>query len=204
MGNISQSQNSWSEYQWEQQIRREEHHLSRYYRELPSLLDLPSEQDLIFPPDEPPSDAAPESDKIDFLHLWRKEEDEEDFDFISPVLSNCEMLNQLDRLTVAWNILAATKLRADLELPGLGISCAYGKLLVRAAYFIDIDPEENRPLKLCLGKRALSDLKNLVSALVKIQSLQPAVKVQISRQIEILSLIREQLFDLLQSTRELQ
>ena len=123
------SQN-WNEFQWEQEIRRDERRISCYYRELPECLDLPGEEEMIFNsllsrPDLVPTGGAPDS-----LRSWRPGEEDDDDD--EPLFDDnsrrpgSELIIQLDHLAVEWNTLAVSRLRAGLELPGLGICCAFG------------------------------------------------------------------------------
>ena len=196
----------WNEFRWEHEIRRDERRISCYYRELPGCLDLPGEEDMIFNsllsrPDLVPTGASPDS-----LRTWRPPEDEEDDEESEgqrPPRPADEVVEQLDRLASEWNALAASRLRSNLELPGLGISCAYGKLLARAADFVDTDENRERALKISLGKRALADLNELTGELYRIISEQRSLRVPIGLQIELLGHIRERLIDQLERVRAL-
>lgn len=199
------SQN-WNEFQWEREIRRDERRISCYYRELPECLDLPGEEEMIFNsllsrPDLVPSGGTPDS-----LRSWRPDVEEEEDD--EPAFDDnsrrpgSELVIQLDHLAVEWNTLAVSRLRAGLELPGLGICCAFGKLLARTADFIDtIDPAE-RALRISLGKRALADLNDLVGALRQLGEQQRSMAAPLELFIELLSHAREQLLDLLDNARQ--
>ena len=199
------SQN-WNEFQWEREIRRDERRISCYYRELPECLDLPGEEEMIFNsllsrPDLVPTGGAPDS-----LRSWRPDVEEEEDD--EPAFDDnsrrpgSELVIQLDHLAVEWNTLAVSRLRAGLELPGLGICCAFGKLLARTADFIDtIDPAE-RALRISLGKRALADLNDLVGALRQLGEQQHSMAAPLELFIELLSHAREQLLDLLDNARK--
>ena len=37
---------NWNEFQWENEIRRDERRISCYFRELPACLDLPGEEEM--------------------------------------------------------------------------------------------------------------------------------------------------------------
>ena len=93
--------------------------------------------------------------------------------------------------------------RADLELPGLGVSCAYAKLLARVADFIDTDETRDRALKLSLGKRSLSDLNELTGELSRLAGIQHSLREMLELHIELLAHVREQLIDLLTRLRTL-
>ena len=58
-------QDNWNEFQWENEIRRDERRISCYFRELPACLDLPGEEAMIFDslasrPDLVPTGSSPE------------------------------------------------------------------------------------------------------------------------------------------------
>ena len=207
MGDIPRPQDNWNEYRWEQEIRRDERRISCYYRELPACLDLPGEEDMIFSSLLSQPDLVPIGGNADSLRVWHSESEEEEddeFDAGAPARTGSEIIDQLDRLAVEWNVLSVTRLRADFELPGLGISCAYGKLLARTADFINLDDKDDRALKLSLGKRALSDLNELTGELERLGREQRSIKVQALLHVEMLSHVRERLLDQLQRIREQQ
>lgn len=207
MGDIPRPQDNWNEYRWEQEIRRDERRISCYYRELPACLDLPGEEDMIFSSLLSQPDLVPIGGNADSLRVWHSESDEDDDDDPdtgAPVRNGAEIIDQLDRLAVEWNVLSVTRLRADLGLPGLGISCAYGKLLARTADFINLDDRNDRALKLSLGKRALSDLNELTGELERLSREQRSLKVQAQLHVEMLSHVRERLLDQLQRLRDRQ
>ena len=199
-------QDNGNEFQWEHEIRRDERRISCYYRELPACLDLPGEEEMIFSSLLSRPDLVPIAQNPDSLRAWHgsPEEDDEEFDDEeSPRRPGSEVVDQLDHLAAEWNMLAASRLRADLELPGLGVSCAYAKLLARVADFIDTDETRDRALKLSLGKRSLSDLNELTGELSRLAGIQHSLREMLELHIELLAHVREQLIDLLTRLRTL-
>lgn len=199
-------QDNWNEFQWEHEIRRDERRISCYYRELPACLDLPGEEEMIFSSLLSRPDLVPTATNPDSLRTWRgAPEDEEEFDEEEPPprRPGSETVDQLDHLCAEWNILAATQLRADLDLPGLGVSCAYAKLLARVADFVDTDEIRDLALKLSLGKRSLADLNELTGELSRLAGIQHSIRSALLLHVELLAHVREQLIDQLTRLRTL-
>jgi len=181
MAEFKNNEEHWNEFQWEKEIRRDERRISCYFRELPVCLDPPGEEEMIFNSLLSSPDLVPTGGDPDSLRYWRHpdEEDEEDYDDAEDTPhrhSGTEIVNEIDRLATEWNVSCASSLRSTLNLRGLGIVCAFGKLLARTADFIDTDLETASGLKISLGKRALADLNDLVGGL---KQLRPAAFAQI-------------------------
>ncbi len=204
MAEFTGEERNWNEFQWEREIRRDERRISCYYRELAACLDLPGEEDMIFNSLLSRPDLVPTGGNTETLRYWQKdEEDDEEFDEEDfRRRPGSEVVEEIDRLATEWNVLCASRLRANLDLHGLGIACAYGKLLARAADFVDTDPEEARGLKISLGKRALSDLNELSGGLNKLGKFQPSLRSHLENQIEFLGHVRERLIDLVEPLRQ--
>ncbi len=203
MANIRQHPENWNEFQWENEIRRDERRISCYYRELPDCLDLPGEEDMIFNSLLSHPDLVPTGGSADSLRAWQPEEEEEDGELFeeNDRRPGSGLIAQLDRLAVEWNTLMVSELRPDLELPGLGISCAFGKLLARVADFVDTAEPSEKALRISLGKRSLADLNELAGALQQLGNSQHSLQTHLGLFIELLSHIREHLLELLADSR---
>ena len=159
------------EFQWEQELRREDRRISCYFRELPLCLDLPGEDEMIFEnmqasPGLIPAGANPGHwrlwDAPDFDHAGEDEPERELFRFHS---GGNDWLDRLDRMQVEWNTLAARSTEDAMTQIFLAVSCAFGKMYVHFSDFEDTVASELRPLKLCLGKRAIEDINELCNML---------------------------------------
>ncbi len=167
------------EFQWEQELRREDRRISCYFRELPLCLDLPGEDEMIFEnmqasPGLIPAGAAPGQwrmwDAPDFEQAGEDEPERELFRFHS---AGNDWLDRLDRMQVEWNMLAA-RAADDAAAPiFLAVSCALGKMQVHFTDFEDTVMRELRPLKLCLGKRTIEDINELCNMLQAAAQLLP-------------------------------
>lgn len=205
MADYRKYEENWNEFQWEREIRRDERRISCYFRELPGCLDLPGEEDMIFSSLLSHPDLVPTGGNPDSLRFWQKPEEEED-DEAEPEDSSrrpgAEIIDEIDRLATEWNVCCATLLRSNLDLHGLGIVCAFGKLLARVADFVDTDAETARGLKISLGKRALADLNELVGGIRRLCEMQHSLVPHASLTIELLGHVRERLVDLVEQLRK--
>jgi len=206
MAEFRNNEEHWNEFQWEKEIRRDERRISCYFRELPACLDLPGEEEMIFNTLLSSPDLVPSGGNPDSLRYWHRSEDEEEEDYEDPEDNRrrpgAEIVEEIDRLATEWNVCCAASLRSTLDLHGLGIVCAFGKLLARAADFVDTDQENARGLKISLGKRALADLNELVGGLERLRELQRSLKAEIALTVELLGHIRERLIDLVEQLRK--
>lgn len=206
MADYRKNEENWNEFQWEREIRRDERRISCYFRELPGCLDLPGEEDMIFSSLLSRPDLVPTGGNPDSLRFWqRPEEDDEEYDDAdeSPRRRpGAEIVDEIDRLATEWNVCCASTLRSNLDLHGLGIVCAFGKLLARAADFVDTDAETARGLKISLGKRTLADLNELVGGLEHLCELQHSLLSHAALAIELLGHVRERLIDLVEQLRK--
>ena len=206
MAEYRRNEENWNEYQWEREIRRDERRISCYFRELPGCLDLPGEEDMIFSNLLSHPDLVPTGGDPDTLRFWQKpdEDDEDDEEPGDPQRRHpgAEVIDEIDRLATEWNVCCASLLRSNLDLHGLGIVCAFGKLLARVADFVDTDEVTARGLKISLGKRAIADLNELVGGLQRICELQRSLVSHVTLAIELLGHVRERLVDLVEQLRK--
>lgn len=208
-----QHRKNWDEFQWEEEIRRDEQRISCYFRELSGCLDLPGEEELILN-----NISATSSDPV--IHNWsgssdsswhniwsddENNEDEEDEDN-SPTEedeSDEAVVNMADTLAADWNLFMVSKLRNNLFRSGLGIACAYGKLLSRLMDYREVDSRYRLPLKLSLGKRALGDITHLLKELPELAKRQKSLHSLVEMHFEQLLQIREELLNRMEQLRRL-
>ena len=204
MGRISKRHQHWDEFRWEEEIRRDERRISGYFRELAGCLDLPEEEELIYgqlssQPDLVPLPDAGES--------WREcfgSNDDEDEEFPERLANNrtveSSTVEELDMLCAEWNIFIAVKLPEVFYFRALGCSCAFAKLLARAADFLEPD-QDSKALQLSLGKRALRDLNETVDLLSGVAECHEFFREKVTMLISRLGEIRERLIFKLDSLR---
>ncbi len=188
---------SWDEFQWEEEIRRDERRISRYYGELASCLDLPGEDELIMGQLSGETDLVPKGCSADALRgrAFRDEEDDEEGDDYDAPRRTSEIVLQTDQLAARWNLELIRDLDPRAFLAGLGISCAYAKLLARLIDFTDADEEQEKGLKISLLKRSLADQNELLGMFGRLEKFQPSLRDLADAHRQGLARIRERLLD---------
>ena len=200
MANHSQYDN-WTEFQWENELRRDELRINRYFQELSTCVDLPDEEETIFKDlmaqkDLVPTGANSRQALTDFY--FRSEVfGEEDLQVQDLSRKNgYEQMQQIDKLAAAWTAYFSSGLPASLFQEGVGIICCFRKLLSRSCNFLEIEETEQPGLKISLGKRLLADLNELMGALRTINGLMPSHSQRVEEIIEHLQHIRENIVDI--------
>lgn len=194
---------TWNEFQWEQELRRHESRIARFFQDLVFCIDLPAEEAYgDFQLGGDPVPAAPGSTNP-ALQEWLRDHDEEDGEDAQPERRpTCfAPVDAIDQLGVTWNIITATKLDRDLLPCGMGINCAFAKLLARVADFTEPPKDSTTALRRTLGKRSLTDLKELSLMLESIAAEQTSLMPEISGIQSRLLIVREQLVDSLRELR---
>ena len=195
----------WNEFQWEQELRRDDRRITCYFRELPLCQDLPGEEEMIFEvmqsrPGLVPAGAAPGHWRMWDAPVFDRDEDA-DYDAPPRRKPGDEWIERLDRLHAEWNAMAALELKGSLIEPALGVSCAIGKVIVRFTDFVDTESPELLALKICLAKRAIEDINELCGMLFAIGDLQPSVAGKTAALSDTLQHAREYLTDQLAELR---
>lgn len=163
----------WDEYQWEDEIRKHEHNIARFFLDLVYCLDLPIggvSAELNGTTSGMPSD--PVTARSAALRQWISDHEEDDGDGEEstpdyaprhPVCFSC--VDSLDHLASQWNQFAIAAFPPEMLPDVLGISCSFAKLLARTADFTEPAGQTARNLLITLGKRALNDLEDLADRL---------------------------------------
>ncbi|MBO5308292.1 MAG: hypothetical protein J6C40_09840 [Lentisphaeria bacterium] len=190
---------SWNEFQWEEEIRRDERRINGYFRDLPSCLDLPGEEDMIYEKLFSRTELMPIQGKTGALRNW--EEDENNDEDEGNSAPTHKLLVQLDCLAVEWNIITVNTLFPAFAADGLKIACAYGKLIVRTANFLE-ERQMDFSLRISLGKRCLADLNDLAGSLTEIGRKFEELHDDCRTHLEMLGHVREQLLLELKTVRD--
>ena len=152
-----------SEFEWEARLRMDDKRLHSSMLEIPSVLDLPGENDLLrkrlqrrmsmvwkqsdfdFGFDDDFSD----DDIIPFYETWRE-------------LPEAAVYDEVEALMRDWCAIYATVLPNSGDAAGIQGLCLYGRML---GFIFDlvVDMEANRPghLKVALCKRLLKDMDRM-------------------------------------------
>ncbi len=192
----TEAQRNFNEFQWEQEIRRDERRISCYFRELCCCLDLPGEEEIIYDHLMSRSDLVPDGITAQNFRSWFDHEDEADEDEENrPRRPGSELVDQLDRLSTEWNALSAGQLSGEHYFEGIGVTGALAKLLARVADWSDVDRSELPALRRSLGKRAMLDLNDAAGRLMRLAGRERQLRGAIVSLIEELKGIRERIID---------
>lgn len=197
------------EFQWEQELRKEDFRISCYFRELPLCMDLPGEEEMILEgmlasPGLVSANAAPGQWRLwDEAGLAGRLEQASELENPPRRREGDEWIERLDLLLAGWNAVAARELDGRLIQEGLAVSCGFGKTIVRVSDFLDMTSPELLSLKICLGKRAVDDINSLCWMLEIIAEAQPSLAAHTGPMADTLQLIREYLTDQLAELRRM-
>ena len=105
-----------------------------------------------------------------------------------------------------WSILFSVVRDPELAIPSMRILCLYGKMMARSGDVIDMDAEEEdpvrtRPLKIALCKRLLADINTIMGEMFKLHALSPLLEQKCQDHEDALTQMRDILFDVLSALR---
>lgn len=200
---------SWNEFEWELELRKDDERVSEYMKELPRYIDLPAEDAVIMKhiqsrPDlvphggvwSPmsqglfPDDAAQDEDSLFSSDDWQKHD-------------GAELYIIFGRLARQWSLSFAAEIPKEAIPSGMRILCIYGKLMARSADMVDMEPGENNALKIAICKRLLSDVNMLIGEFGQMQDAgsEGVLKLKTDLHISNLLIMRDKIMALLEKTR---
>lgn len=198
---------NWDEFQWERELRNHESRIARYFQGLVYCIDLPAEEacaDFQIGSAAPSDPVSTRNNNNPALQEWLQEHDsdEEDVESAPERHPSCfAPVDAIDQLAVSWNTIFASRLSGELLADGMGITCAFAQLLARVADFTEPGRDCTPPLLITLGKRSLTDLKELCCRLEFLGTEQPSLLPEITAICARLLLVREQLLSSLNELR---
>ena len=200
---------NWDEYTWSREIRKDEMRISGYVRALPSCLDLPGEEEMIFKRLMSQPELVPTGVK-DPMRMLKSEfdqaEEEADWEEERRELrrrNSFEAARKVENLAKQWNLLSARFLTADTAPAILKVTCSFGKLLSRIYNFEESDPEEDtQTLRISLLKHILRDINELKLLLSECSASNLLYPTAMDSFAEALSFVRENVLDKLKALRE--
>ena len=205
MGRFSNHHQHWNEFQWEEEIRRDEQRISGYFRELAGCLDLPDEEELIYGQLAAKNELVPQPESTESLrdYFSGSDEDEEEYaEHLQPRRTvESATVDELDMLCAEWNIFISSPLPPPVAARALGCSCAFAKLLARSADFLEPETDCSPALLKSIGKRALKDLNETVELLSEMAASYKVFQEKTGMLISRLGEIRERLLARLDNCR---
>ena len=157
-----------SEFFWEKKLRQHEKSVAEYLKKLHHSLELADLECVSGVSAGEIDESFPELKNIpDFVPAESPGNDDDDGcgddEAVMPRrVTDFSPVDAVDQLAVLWNQQLIAKLPPDLFDYGLGINCAFAKLIARVADFTE--PGEGIPdnLLIALGKRACAELNDLL------------------------------------------
>ena len=165
--------NNKNEFYWEREFRKDDTRIAACMREIPAVIDLPEEDELLkkrlqkqqkYTPLTAKSYGLNNSELFEFEDVmfpdnWRERES-------SIIYSNIE------RLANEWASFYAAHLPEKFNIPGIRTLCLYGTMLGYAIDLLDTAENKFAGLKIALCKRILSDINSIIDELAPIDVLQ--------------------------------
>lgn len=156
-----------NEFYWEREFRKDDSRIGSCMREIPAVVDLPGEDELLMKRVQKQPEYAKEHQKWNESFL----EDFFEFDDVSfpdnwRETDGAAIYSKLEKLMEKWCRLYA----AGSSETGLKILCYYGNILGFAIDLVDFGGEKMPGLKIALCKRIYSGMNNILSSLTDIKS----------------------------------
>lgn len=197
---------SWNEFDWEQELRKDDARVSTYVNELPRYIDLPDEDAVIMRQIQRIPELVPQGadwQKLPLQSLF--DEIEFDDEYMSSdewqKRDGADVYMLLGKLARQWAVAFAGSLRGEAVPKGMRILCVYGKLMARTADILDFDSDEYPALKIALCKRIVADVNTLIGEFEDVLKAQPGLQLKVDGQLSHLQHAREKMLDLITKYR---
>lgn len=208
----------WNEFDWELELRKDDARVCAYAADLPKYIDLPDEDGVIMTRIQKHSELAPAGgdwSRLGPVPYDRGDEDDEDEDDEEdPARSEANwkktpcgpIFRGAAQLARDWSILFSVVRDPELAIPSMRILCLYGKMMARSGDIIDMDSEQEdpvrtRPLKIALCKRLLADINAIMGEMFKLHAHSPLLEQKCQDHEDALTQMRDILFDVLSALR---
>lgn len=180
--------NKMNEFSWEKEFRKDDARIRSCMREIPAVVDLPGEDDLLMGRVQKQPEYAKglqrwndsfldeffDSDDIIFPENWRECE-------------GADIYSRLERLMEEWCRIYALNSTDN----GLKILCFYGNIMGFSIDLVDFGGEKMPGLKVALCKRIYTGINNIISVIAEMTN-----TVKISAHKKELFALRQQVLDL--------
>ncbi len=200
---------NWDEFTWSKEIRKDELRIAGYFRTLPSCLDLPGEDEMIFKKLMTQPEMVPTGVTDPQRQLKNEfEQAEEDADWDEERRENrrrnaFDAARRVENLAREWNLLAASRFDWNSMPEVLAVCCSLGKLLSRIYNFEETDDaDDTLTLRISLLKRMLADLNEAVQVLDDFSNKYDSEAERIEEIRKVLAFVRESILDKLKTLRK--
>ena len=161
-----ENNDNFDEFYWEREFRKDDTRIAFCMHELPAVIDLPEEDELLMKrlqkrpeyavnkriQDESGFDEFLDFDEILFPDNWRERD-------------GASLYTRVERMMKEWATMYASKLETKENDIGIQILCFYGKIMGFSIDMVDIGEEKMPGLKIALCKRIVSEINNIAAAL---------------------------------------
>ena len=176
----SKLQEFWNEFDWEKELRKDDERIHTYFRELPSYIDLPNEDELIYKRIKRREDLVPHGG-VWPLQFWEMENpSEEDLDPMAQMRDKALQTSASGSTALVISYKQAKILAMfpviDPELAKhqevMRLQCLVGKLIVALINILNLSSAGELPaLRIAMCKRCMATLNEIYGELKKLEPL---------------------------------
>ena len=174
-------QELWNEFDWEKELRKDDERIHTYFRELPSYIDLPNEDELIYKRIKSREDLVPHGG-VWPLQFWEMENpSEEDLDPMAQMrdkalqapASDSEVLHASYKVAKLFAMLPVIEPKLVKHQEVMRLQCLAGKLIVALINILNLASAGELPaLRIALCKRCLATINEIYGELKKLELLE--------------------------------
>jgi len=160
------------EFYWEREFRKDDARIHSCMHEIPAVIDLPKEDELLLKRLQKQPEYAANTNKTedpgfeDFLDFedilfpenWKERE-------------GASIYGRIEHLMKEWAVIYSSKLSGKDNHRGIKILCIYGKIMGFSIDLVDAGEEKLPGLKIALCKRIISGINNIMSIINSIDDL---------------------------------
>lgn len=206
----SKPQEFWDEFDWEKELRKDDERIHAYFRELPSYIDLPNEDELIYKRIKRREDLVPYGG-VWPPQFWEQEDpSEEDIDPMaqmrekalqSPTGSTALILCNKQAKILAMFSVVDPELSKREEV--MRLQCMVGKLTVMLINILNLMPSELPALRIALCKRCVAVLNDIYGELQRLRKFSTCEESEfyIDHMVSRFGLVRNEVLNLLNKLR---
>ena len=208
----SRLQEFWNEFEWEKELRKDDERIHTYFRELPSFIDLPNEDEVIYKRIKRREDLVPHGG-VWPLQIWEQEDpSEEDLDPMTQMRDKALLVDAANSsaLLICYKqakILAMFGV-IDPELAKreevMRLQCLVGKLIVAWINILNLTSSGELPaLRIAMCKRCMATLNAIYGELKKLEPFSTCEESEfyIRHMFSRFGLIRDEVLEMLKKLR---
>lgn len=164
--------NNPDEFYWEREFRKDDARIQSCMHEMPSVIDLPEEDELLMKRLQKQPEHAKNTQRIeepgfeDFLDFedilfpenWRERE-------------GATIYTRIEHLMKEWGGIYSTQITEKDNTAGIRALCLYGKIMGFSIDLVDAGEDKMPGLKIALCKRIISGINHIVAIINDIENL---------------------------------